>query len=147
MSIVIRPVHASDEAAWSTLFAEYRAFYQEPEDAALVAKAWRMLGDPHDESQGLVAVDDDVVIGLANWREFPDPLSTERGIFLDDLYVAPDARGRGAGERLIEALADLARERGFSVVRWITDPANSTARRLYDRVATATPWVTYDLNP
>jgi hypothetical protein len=33
------------------------------------------------------------------------------------------------------------------VVRWITDVNNARARRLYDSVAAATPWVTYDLSP
>jgi len=32
-------------------------------------------------------------------------------------------------------------------VRWITAGDNATARRLYDAVATATPWVTYDMGP
>ena len=43
--------------------------------------------------------------------------------------------------------AALARERGWSVVRWITAEDNATAQRLYDRHATRTPWVTYDLTP
>ena len=42
---------------------------------------------------------------------------------------------------------EQAKERGLSVVRWITAKDNETARRLYDRFAEKTKWVTYDLVP
>jgi len=148
MSLIIRPVSAAaDEAEWSALYAGYREFYGEPDDPSKVQAAWRMLFDPATGLEGLVAVHEGRVVGLANWREFPDQLSASTGIFLDDLFVSPAARGQGAGEQLVEALAQVARHRGIGVVRWITAPDNATARRLYDRVAELAPWVTYDLVP
>jgi len=147
MTLSIRAVSPVDEAAWSALYAGYREFYREPADPAKVQAAWRMLFDPATRLEGLVAVHDGVVVGLANWREFPDQLSVSTGIFLDDLFVSPAARGRGAGKQLLEALARVARDRGIGVVRWITAPDNATARRLYDRAAELAPWVTYDLIP
>ncbi len=147
MTFSIRAVSPADEVEWSRLYAGYREFYREPTDPAKVQAAWRMLFDPATRLEGLVAVHDGVVVGLANWREFPDQLSVSTGIFLDDLFVSPEARGQGAGEKLLEALAQVARDRGIGVVRWITAPDNATARRLYDRVAELAPWVTYDLVP
>ena len=147
MSLSIRPVSSTDQPGWSALYAGYRDFYREPADPAKVRVAWRMLFDPATRLEGLVAVDDSVVVGLAHWREFPDQLSASTGIFLDDLFVSPEARGQGVGEQLLEALAQVARDRGIDVVRWITAPDNATARRLYDRVAELAPWVTYDLSP
>jgi hypothetical protein len=44
-------------------------------------------------------------------------------------------------------LRSLAKERGWGVVTWITADDNTVARRLYDRVATAQRWVTYDMEP
>jgi GNAT superfamily N-acetyltransferase len=128
MTLSIRPVSPADEPEWSALYAAYREFYREADDPAK-------------------AVHDGRVVGLANWREFPDQLSASTGIFLDDLFVSPEARGQGVGEQLLEALARVARDRGIDVVRWITAPDNATARRLYDRVAELAPWVTYDLRP
>ena len=46
---------------------------------------------------------------------------------------------------MIEAVRAVAEQRGWSVVRWITAENNYRARSLYDRVATKTPWVTYDI--
>jgi ribosomal protein S18 acetylase RimI-like enzyme len=87
------------------------------------------------------------LIGLAHFRPFARPLSATTGGFLDDLFVAPEARGSGAAEALLAELKAIAGQRGWSVVRWITAEDNARARALYDRVATQTQWVTYDLKP
>ena len=55
--------------------------------------------------------------------------------YLQDLFVAEEARGRGLGRALIEAVYDKAREAGASRVYWLTHQDNATARRLYDQVA------------
>jgi ribosomal protein S18 acetylase RimI-like enzyme len=55
------------------------------------------------------------------------------------------ARGSGAASALIARLERIARERGAGIVRWITASDNLTAQKLYDRVATRTSWLTYDL--
>nr|WP_308116500.1 GNAT family N-acetyltransferase [Leifsonia poae] len=109
---------------------------------------WSWITDAGHELEAYFAVNgDDKPIGLAHVREFSRPLNGSRGLYLDDLFVSPDARGAGTGTALLEALRDRAREEGFSVVRWITAKDNETARRVYDRVAEKTKWVTYDLVP
>lgn len=55
--------------------------------------------------------------------------------YLDDLYVDTDARGRGLGRILIEAIYALADERGTDRTCWLTQADNATARRLYDTPA------------
>jgi GNAT superfamily N-acetyltransferase len=148
VSIAIRPVRPDDEQQWSRLYAGYRAFYRLEEDPGAVATTWGwVIGGQHG-LRGLVAVDDaDRPIALANLRVFARPSSASIGLYLDDLFAAPEARGRGAASALIERAAALAAEEGMSVVRWITAEDNATARRVYDRLAAATPWVTYDLRP
>lgn len=69
------------------------------------------------------------------------------GLYLDDLFTASEARGRGAASALLQRSATLAGENGANVVRWITAADNETARRVYDTHAAATPWVTYDMKP
>ena len=85
------------------------------------------------------------LIGLAHVRAFSRPLSASTGGFLDDLFVDPQARGTGAARGLIAAVRALAQTQGWSVVRWITAADNAPARGLYDQVAQATRWVTYDI--
>jgi GNAT superfamily N-acetyltransferase len=94
-----------------------------------------------------VAVVDGEVQGLAHFRTFARPLAASKGLYLDDLFTSPSARGKGLAAALLTRLAEIARDEGATVVRWITASDNETARSLYDRVSTQTPWVTYDLAP
>ena len=147
-SVRIRPVRPDDEARWLELYAGYRAFYRLQEDAEAVATTWSWVRDGRHGLRGLVAVDAaDRPVALANLRVFARPSTATLGLYLDDLFTAAEARGSGAATALLHAAAAIAAEEGASVVRWITASDNATARAVYDRVATATPWVTYDLAP
>lgn len=83
--------------------------------------------------------------GLAHLRSWVRPLRGEVSGYLDDLFVEPSARGTGAVDALFTGIRELARNRGWTLVRWTTAADNARARTVYDRVATATSWVTYDL--
>lgn len=143
----VRALSAGDEQQWSALYEGYREFYRLAPDDAVVARVWTWLLDPDHEVDGFVVEHDDALVGLAHYRRFARPSSGTVGLYLDDLFVQPDSRGSGAGRLLLRALSTLAGSEGASVVRWITADTNAVARRLYDEVATATPWVTYDLAP
>ncbi|MDK8173494.1 GNAT family N-acetyltransferase [Curtobacterium citreum] len=144
----VRPVRPSDEQAWAELYAGYRAFYRLPDDPDAVAATWRWVSGGEHGLLGLVAVDDDDrPVGLANLRRFARPSTATIGLYLDDLFTAPTARGAGVATALLHEAAAVAAAEGASVVRWITAQDNAAARRVYDAVVTATPWVTYDLAP
>lgn len=148
MRIAVRSVTAADAEAWQRLFAGYRAFYRLPEDDAAVRRTWGWVSRGEHGLRGLVAVgEDDVPVALADLRVFARPSSGTVGLYLDDLFTAPEARGTGAATALLRRAAAIAADEGLSVVRWITAEDNATARRLYDGVASATSWVTYDLAP
>ncbi|MCU1528706.1 MAG: acetyltransferase [Frondihabitans sp.] len=146
--IAVRDVEAADAAAWAELYTGYRDFYELPRDADAVARIWSwVLGRQH-SLRGLVVVGESgELVALANLRLFARPSSGTLGLYLDDLFTAPAARGSGAGRALLGRAAEIAAEEGATVVRWITAASNATARRLYDAHATATPWVTYDMRP
>ena len=145
--VVVRRVAEADRAGWDRLYAGYAEFYGVEQTPVMRDRVWGWIHDPAHEVEGLVAERDGDLVGLAHVRAFARPLSATVGGFLDDLFVAPEARGTGAAEALIRAVAEQGRERGWSVIRWITAGDNVRARRLYDRLATQTPWVTYDLKP
>ena len=66
---------------------------------------------------------------------------------MNDLFVAPSARGSGAAEQLIRACVDECRRHGATELTWQTAPDNERAQRLYDRVgATRSQWVDYSLS-
>ena len=148
MSIrIVRP-EPRHRREWEELYAGYARFYRTEQTRAMRALVWSWLQDDAEELEGFVAEEPEGhLVGLAHFRQFSRPLSATKGGFLDDLFVLPEARGGGAARALLQALADEARLRGWSVVRWITAEDNYRARNLYDRLAERTAWVTYDMPP
>ena len=63
--------------------------------------------------------------------------------YLQDLFTAETARGKGAGRALIEAVYARAREAGASRVYWLTHERNETARALYDKLADRPGFIQY----
>jgi len=142
----VRPLAAEDRRAWQELYAGYGNFYETPLSDEKADRVWAWLLDPGYEAFALVAVnDEDAPIALAHYRQFARLLADGTGIYLDDLFTAPDARGTGAATALIGRLQEIARERGSGIVRWITAENNTVGQSLYNRLATRTTWVTYDL--
>jgi len=104
------------------------------------------LLDPAQPMIGLVACNAEdrpvalahCVVHLNTWTEKPVG-------YLEDLFVAPEARCGGAARALIEALAERGRRDGWFRLYWMTKADNHRARALYDRVGRLTDWVRYDL--
>ena len=71
-------------------------------------------------------------VGIAEIR-FRDSLMTgEIDSYLEELYVAPDHRGRGFGKTLLERALEVARERGATRMDLATAVSDKAARRLYE---------------
>jgi GNAT superfamily N-acetyltransferase len=141
--LVVRKPAPSDRAGWDHLYAGYAAFYRVDQTPAMRDTVWSWIMTGKIEAR--VAEGADGLIGLAHFRAFRRPLSASVGGFLDDLFVDPAARGSGAAQALIDAVAAHGRAQGWSVIRWITADDNYRARSAYDRVADRTAWVTYDI--
>ncbi|MFF9851074.1 GNAT family N-acetyltransferase [Streptomyces litmocidini] len=147
-AVVIRPVREGDFDQWRALYRGYADFYRVEQSEEAARLVWSWIHDPAHEVEGLVAeAADGRLVGLAHFRPFARPLSASVGGWLDDLFVAPADRGSGVADLLLDALRGIGAERGWSVVRWITADDNHRARSVYDRVATRTMWVTYDMTP
>jgi GNAT superfamily N-acetyltransferase len=145
MAIEIRPLTAADEAAWRGLWADYLAFYEtrlaEPVYASTFA---RLLAPDPGEFRGLIARVDGVPRGIAHYLFHRHAWKIENVCYLQDLFVAPEARGRGLGRALIREVYARADAEGAPQVYWLTQDFNTTARALYDRVARLTPFVRYN---
>ena len=70
----------------------------------------------------------------------------ERACEIKRMYVGPDARGRGLGRALLEALEELARDLGYAVARLDTGAKQPGAQRMYERAGYA-PVPDYNGNP
>ncbi|MFT4122337.1 MAG: GNAT family N-acetyltransferase [Microbacteriaceae bacterium] len=148
--VLVRPLEPRDAAAWSALFRAYGEFYDTTFDESVLERVWAQLLAAGSGIDGLVAErlpddGDGAVIGLAHYRSHPDTFTGGRDWYLDDLYVAPEARGGGTGTALIRGVAALASEQSGGTLRWITAESNERARQVYERIAVRTSWVTYEM--
>ena len=62
---------------------------------------------------------------------------------IESVRVSPEMRGQGIGRALIEAVYARADAAGAPSVYWLTQDFNETARKLYDRIGTVTPFIKY----
>lgn len=145
--MIVAPGQA-DKAGWRVLYNGYAAFYKVPMTDAIADTVWDWIHDPGHEVKALVAKDGEGrLVGLAHFRAMARPLAGATGAFLDDLFVAPEARGSGVADALMARLTEIARERRWQVIRWITAETNYRGRAFYDRIAAKTQWLTYEIRP
>ena len=139
----VRELRASDKLRWDLLWAGYLQFYQHELAAEITELTWRRLIDPGFDLHGLVALDGEQVIGLMHYHFHISTWSATSYCYLEDLFVDPVARGKGAGRALIEAVYRAADVRKAERVYWATQSNNAQARKLYDQLARLTPFVQY----
>ncbi|MFL6100370.1 MAG: GNAT family N-acetyltransferase [Actinomycetales bacterium] len=87
-------------------------------------------------------------VGFAAWYVTFSTWTGQNGIWLEDLFVAPDARGLGLGKALLARLAQIAIERRYSRVEWWVLRWNEPALGFYQRLGAhdLDEWVHYRID-
>jgi GNAT superfamily N-acetyltransferase len=145
MNIRVRALEARDKARWLDLFKGYIEFYKATLSEEVIEGTWQRLMAGHaDFHIALVAVDTtDAAIGLAHVLFHRSTWSPTQYCYLEDLFVHPKQRLKGAGRALIEATYREADARNCTRTYWMTQEFNYRARALYDQMATKSPFVQY----
>jgi GNAT superfamily N-acetyltransferase len=145
MSHPIRPLADRDRAAWDVLWAGYLDFYRRELPSSVTDESFRRLCGGQEGMFAFVAVEEAArPVGLVHALLHPSTWSTGGYCYLEDLFVAPEVRGGDVGRRLIETVAEAARERGATRLHWRTQQFNGRARSLYDQVARLSSMVIYE---
>lgn len=143
----IRPAREDEVEDLLPLLRGYCDFYEaDPPDDGLRKMARALIADP-DEGVIFIARDQaGQAVGFAAMGWKWSSLSAARAGVLEDLFVAPDARGGGLAEALIEACAERCRERGATKLEWVTATDNKRAQAVYDRIGgEGSAWMNYEL--
>jgi GNAT superfamily N-acetyltransferase len=143
----VEPITGEHYEALLPMISAYQGFY-EAEDIRddRNREFFRRFLSPSDEGMLIGAWSGDRLVGYAclYWH-FSSTKAVET-VLMNDLYVEERARGEGVGRALIEASAEVARERGAPILEWSTAPDNATAQRLYDSTgAEKSTWIDYSL--
>ncbi len=141
--ISISKLTEDDRAGWELLFRAYIAFYERELPQAVYDQSWQRF-QAATEIHALGAKLDGQLVGITHFLKHPHTNGPDV-CYLQDLFTAPAARGKGVARALIAAVAEWAREQGCARVYWSTKESNVTARRLYDQVATFDGFILYKL--
>jgi GNAT superfamily N-acetyltransferase len=141
--VVVRPVTHDERAAWDSLWQAYLKFYKTdlPEENSDIT--WIRLHDAAEPMHLLGAYVDGKLTGIVHYLFHRSTWMPDDYCYLQDLFVADEARGLGLGRALIEAVYEKAREAGSTRVYWLTHETNATARTLYDKVAENLGFIQY----
>ena len=146
-TVHIRAVEQTDYAAWKPLWDGYNAFYGRAKETALPQEitdaTWARFFDANEPVHALVAERDGKLIGLVHFIYHRSTTLLGPICYLQDLFTAEAARGRGVGRKLINGVYASAKSAGSERVYWHTHETNATAMKLYDKVADKPGFVMY----
>ena len=142
--ILIRDPSPADEEVWRHLWVGYMTFYETKVPEPVTKRTWQRILDPTSPMFARLSVEESKIIGFSVSVLHEGTWAIAPMCYLEDLFVDPEQRGRGAGRLLIQDLIDRAKSRGWSRLYWHTH-ANNSARRLYDKFAKVDDFVRYRL--
>jgi GNAT superfamily N-acetyltransferase len=138
-NLSVRFVARSDFEKWLPLWDGYNAFCGLAGATALpraiTERTWSRFFDGYEPVHGLVAESGGVLLGLAHYLFHRSTTLIEPICYLQNLFTAEAARGKGVGRALIQAVYREAAAAGSPRVYWQTHETNRTARTLYDKLA------------
>jgi len=142
-----RPIDRNDYAGWRPLWDGYNQFYGRQGPTALPERVteatWERFFSSDEPVHAVVAVQNGRLIGLAHFLFHRSTTRLNDVCYMQDLFTAEEARGRGVGRQLILAVCDAARTAGCSRVYWQTKATNAQGRALYDKVAEHQGFIVY----
>jgi GNAT superfamily N-acetyltransferase len=141
--ISIGRLAVEDRAEWETLFGGYNLFYGRTLSPEMTDRAWRAFQEDT-RMHAFGAKVDGSLVGITHFLVHPSTTALDV-CYLQDLFTAPQARGKGVARALIAAVTEWARAEGCSRVYWSTQETNTTARRLYDQVALNRGFILYQI--
>jgi GNAT superfamily N-acetyltransferase len=126
--------------------AEYEKLLDEVE--ASQADIAAVLFGPAPRAYCDIAELDGAPVGFALWFYNLSTFTGRHGLYLEDLYVRPEARGAGAGKALLARLARRCVEEGLGRLEWAVLDWNAPAIGFYDRLGASakTEWITRRLS-
>jgi GNAT superfamily N-acetyltransferase len=142
-NVAIGPVPADERADWEPLWKGYQPFYKVVISDETTAVTWARLHDPAEPMHVLGAYVGGKLCGIVHYLFHRSCWTIGDYCYLQDLFVAEDARNLGLGRALIEAVEERARAADASRVYWLTHETNAGARALYDQLAERPGFIQY----
>jgi GNAT superfamily N-acetyltransferase len=135
MTLGIRPGDASDVHVIAELIRGLARFERLEQEVTMTEELLaKNLFGAHRYAETLIAEEDGAPVGFALFFHSFSTFLAQPGIYLEDLFVVPEQRGRGVGRALFTELARLAVKRGCSRLEWVVLHWNRDAIGFYERL-------------
>lgn len=162
MELTVNELQSADFEAWLPLWQGYLEFYKSSLSEETTRTTWQRLTHPKEpmfalgafadshggdgsarDTKSPGAQTDTRLVGIAHIIYHRSCWTTGDYCYLQDLFTAADARNQGVASTLIEAVYARAKADGASRVHWLTHETNTTAQKLYEKVAARSGFIQY----
>ena len=133
----------ADFAQWLLLWQGYQTFYKTAIKEEVTAKTWSRFLDQNESMHCALLEIDGNLVGMVHYIFHRSCWTAGDYVYLQDLFAAPELRGKGVGRALIDHVYAVAKAQGGSRVWWLTHETNSDAMHLYDKMADKSGFIQY----
>lgn len=147
-SLLIRPATCSDVPLILQLIRDLATYERAPKDVtATEEQLVEVLFGPKPSAEVLLAFEDTEPVGFAVFFHNFSTWLGRPGLYLEDLFVKPEQRGKGYGRALLVDLAKIARDRGCGRMEWAVLDWNDPAIQFYRKLGAASmdEWTVFRL--
>jgi GNAT superfamily N-acetyltransferase len=147
-NFTIRPADTADIPIILQLIRDLATYERAPDEVTATEQQLAdVLFGEKPSAEVVIAFEEDTPVGFAVFFHNFSTWLGRPGLYLEDLFVKPDARGKGYGRALLVYLAKMARDRGCGRMEWAVLNWNKPAIEFYDKLG-AKPmdeWTVYRL--
>ncbi|HZR55489.1 MAG TPA: GNAT family N-acetyltransferase [Terriglobales bacterium] len=131
--LTIRPATRDDVPVLKTMIEEFATFERLPFNVTEENLARDGFGT-NPKFRVLIAAWEKHIAGYAFFFEFYSTFESRHGIFLEDIYVRPEFRGKSIGKEFFSRLVKLAQEENCYALRWQVLDWNQPAIEFYEKL-------------
>jgi GNAT superfamily N-acetyltransferase len=133
--LALRPAAMEDIPIVLQLIRDLATYERAPQDVtATEEQLRRVLFGPKPSAEVVLAFEGEEPVGFAVFFHNFSTWLGRPGLYLEDLFVKPDKRGRGYGRALLQHLAKIARDRGCGRMEWAVLDWNDPAIQFYRKL-------------
>ena len=148
MSVIIRTAEKKDVAHIVKLTRELAEYENMSQFCTITEEMFSKLLFEEHSLNALVAEKDGIVIGIASYYFYKiSTFSGKKVLYLEDLYIIPEARGMGTGRKFFDQLKKIAKNSGCGKIQWKCLKWNEPSLAFYDKIGGIRDdeWITYDI--
>lgn len=145
MGIRVEAPSSANKQEWLTLWQDYLIFYKEQLPDEITNITWKRIITPNEPINAFVIYDGDEMVGFVHYVFHVSTWAKNNYCYLEDLFVAAEARGKGHAKTLIYAVRDAAKANNSERLYWVTGESNPVAQALYNKMAEKTEYFQYRL--